>query len=97
MATPTSSCALIHRIRTCSRLGTRKGKNADNLGVEAVCTLSPVDPIVIPLCASDPDPYIPPHPILGAHVWMEGRYIFDLDHASHAELHPLYRMGALSS
>jgi hypothetical protein len=77
--------------------GNSEGEERGNLGVEAVCTLSPVDPIVIPLCARDPDPYIPPHPILGAHVWMEGRYILDLDHASHAELHPLYRMGTLSS
>jgi hypothetical protein len=33
---------------------------------------------------------------IGAHVWMEGRYILDLNHASHAELHPLYRMGTLT-
>jgi hypothetical protein len=76
--------------------GNEEGEERGDLGVEAVCTVSPVDPIVMALCASDHDPYAQPAPHLGAHVWMEGRYILDLDHGSHAELHPLYRMGALS-
>jgi hypothetical protein len=78
-------------------LGNSEGDEHGDLGVEAVCTLSPVDPIVIPLCASDTDPFVVPQLQIGAHVWMEGRYILDLNHASHAELHPLYRMGVLAS
>jgi hypothetical protein len=77
--------------------GNLGGEERGDLGVEAVCTLSPVDPIVMALCASDRDPYAGPHPLIGAHVWVEGRYILDLNHESHAELHPLYRMGTLSS
>jgi hypothetical protein len=29
--------------------------------------------------------------VVGDKVWMEGRYVFDLDHSGWAELHPLYR------
>ncbi|HEV7128179.1 MAG TPA: hypothetical protein VGN32_12135 [Ktedonobacterales bacterium] len=76
--------------------GNEEGEERGDLGVEAVCTVSPVDPIVMALCANDRDPYAQPAPRLGAHVWMEGRYILDLNHGSHAELHPLYRMGTLS-
>lgn len=77
--------------------GNSEGEERGDLGVEAVCTLSPVDPIVMPLCASDTDPFVVPQLQIGAHVWMDGRYILDLNHASHAELHPLYRMGSLAS
>ena len=45
------------------------------------------------LCASDPDPYSDPFPKVGDHIWVEGRYVLDLWHHSHAELHPLYRLG----
>jgi hypothetical protein len=76
--------------------GNEGGEERGDLGVEAVCTVSPVDPIVMALCANDRDPYAQPAPRIGAHVWMEGRYILDLDHESHAELHPLYRMGTIS-
>ena len=76
--------------------GNAEGDERGDLGVEAVCTYSPMDPIVMALCASDQDPYAQPAPRLGEHVWMEGRYILDLNHASHAELHPLYRMGTIS-
>jgi len=72
------------------------GAHPGDLDIEAVCTGSPVDPIVIALCASDPDPFSVPHLQMGAQVWIEGRYLLDLNHESHAELHPLYRMGALS-
>jgi len=34
-------------------------------------------------------------PSVGMHVWMEGRYVLDLDHGGWAELHPLYRWGRL--
>lgn len=73
--------------------GNEEGDERGDLGIEAVCTVSPLDPIVMALCASDRDPYAQPAPRMGAHVWMEGRYVLDLDHGSHAELHPLYRMG----
>lgn len=76
--------------------GNEQGEEQGDLGVEAVCTVSPVDPIVMALCASDHDPYAQPMPSVGQHVWMEGRYILDMNHGSHAELHPLYRMGAIS-
>ena len=33
-------------------------------------------------------------PSVGQHVWMEGRWVLDRNHA-HAELHPLYRWGVL--
>lgn len=76
--------------------GNEEGEERGDLGVEAVCTASPVDPIVMALCANDHDPYAQPAPRMGEHVWMEGRYILDLDHGSHAELHPLYRMGVVT-
>jgi hypothetical protein len=66
------------------------------LDIEAVCGVPPVLPPVLALCASDPDPYAGAIPPVGTHVWLEGRYIFDLHHESHAELHPLYRMGTLA-
>jgi len=31
---------------------------------------------------------------VGAHVWMEGRYVADSEHGGWAELHPLHRWGA---
>lgn len=71
------------------------GEEQGDLGVEAVCALPPAEPIVFALCANDPDPVTGPYPPIGAHVWMEGRYILDLNHEAHAELHPLYRFGVL--
>jgi hypothetical protein len=59
------------------------------LVVEPVCVTSG-DAI----CNSDPDP-LTVLPSDGAHVWMEGRYVLDLQHNSWAELHPLYRWGHL--
>jgi hypothetical protein len=72
-----------------------RGQRGD-LVVEPVCTVQPVIPGPIALCASDPDPYAGPFPTVGEHVWMEGRYALDLNHGGWAELHPLYRAGALS-
>jgi hypothetical protein len=72
------------------------GEERGNLGVEAVCTVPPVEAAVIGLCAGDPDPVVGPYPASGLHVWVEGRYIYDLHHESHAELHPLYRIGVLA-
>jgi hypothetical protein len=77
--------------------GNFEGEDGGDLGIEAVCTIPPVEAIVIGLCAGDPDPAVGPYPPVGAHVWVEGRYIYDLHHESHAELHPLYRIGALAA
>lgn len=67
-----------------------------NLVVEPICMLQSLLPGAISLCASDPSPYAGPIPPIGAHVWMEGRYVLDLNHGSWAELHPLYRAGILT-
>ena len=73
------------------------GNDADETGgsldIEAVCTIPPPEPIVYAVCAGDPHPVPGPYPGVGEHVWMEGRYILDLTHDAHAELHPLYRFG----
>jgi hypothetical protein len=72
-----------------------QGEELGDLVVEPVCvrTVSQADAIAD--CAADPDPLSPPFPGVGARVWMEGRYVFDLDHGGWAELHPLYRWGDL--
>jgi hypothetical protein len=67
-----------------------------NLVVEPVCQLQPLLPAAIAVCAADPVPYSGPLPPTGTHVWMEGRYVLDLNHDSWAELHPLYRAGILT-
>jgi len=43
-------------------------------------------------CAANPNP-LRKLPKVGQHVWMEGRYVLDLEHDDWAELHPLYRWG----
>ena len=67
-----------------------------DLVVEPVC----VDPVsqadAVATCKSDPDP-LKTLPAVGAHVWLEGRYVTDSQHGGWAELHPLYRWGALGS
>jgi hypothetical protein len=61
--------------------------------VEPVCQFPPMQADAIRVCASDPDPLMGGLPGIGEHVWMEGRYILDLQHYAWAELHPLYRWG----
>jgi hypothetical protein len=68
-----------------------------DLVVELICMSQPVQPNAMVLCDGDPDPYAGPIPSSGAHVWMEGRYVLDLHHGGHSELHPLYRAGLFSS
>ena len=68
-----------------------------DLVVETVCASQPVQANAILICDGDPDPYAGPFPSVGAHVWMEGRYVLDLHHEGHSELHPLYRAGAVTS
>lgn len=70
-----------------------QGVELGDLVVEPVCVKSVTQTDAIDLCASDPDPLQPPFPFVGERVWMEGRYVFDLDHSGWAELHPLYRWG----
>jgi len=64
-----------------------------SLVVEPVCRFPPVQAEAIRVCASDPDPYANALPAVGEHVWLEGRYVLDLQHHAWAELHPLYRWG----
>jgi len=66
-----------------------------DLIVEPVCHFPPLQADAIRVCASDPDPLDGALPGVGEHVWMEGRYILDLQHHAWAELHPLYRWGTV--
>jgi hypothetical protein len=75
------------------------GANLDeggNLIVEPVCELPPLQAEAIRVCASDGDPLSGGLPAIGDHVFMEGRYSLDLQHHAWAELHPLYRWGAVA-
>ncbi len=49
----------------------------------------------IETCTRDPDPYTGALPQIGQRVWTEGRWVLDLAHGGHAELHPLYRWGLI--
>ena len=60
--------------------------------VEPVCQIPPLAADAIRVCAADRAPLAPP-PAVGQHVWLEGRYVLDLQHHGWAELHPLYRWG----
>jgi hypothetical protein len=70
-----------------------QGEELGDLVVEPVCVQSVTQLDAEAACAADPDPLTPPFPVVGERVWMEGRYVFDLDHGGWAELHPLYRWG----
>ena len=61
--------------------------------VEPVCQFPPLAADAIRVCAADPDP-LGTIPRVGEHVWLEGRYVLDLQHHEWAELHPLYRWGS---
>jgi hypothetical protein len=63
-----------------------------NLVVEPVCQIPPLAADAIRVCAADRAPLSPP-PAVGQRVWIEGRYVLDLQHHAWAELHPLYRWG----
>jgi hypothetical protein len=65
------------------------------LTVEPVCVFPPLQAEAIRVCASDSDPLPGGLPAVGGHVFMEGRYVLDLQHHASAELHPLYRWGTL--
>ncbi len=64
-----------------------------DLVVEPVCVSLPLQPDALDTCVADAHP-VTSLPTIGQHVWMEGRYVLDLEHGSWAELHPLYRWGA---
>jgi hypothetical protein len=70
------------------------GVERGDLVIEPVCELRVTQADAIATCAADRDP-LRGLPTLGEHVWMEGRYVADLDHGGWRELHPLYRWGAL--
>jgi hypothetical protein len=70
-----------------------QGEELGDLVVEPVCVGQVTQADAVDVCASDPDPLPNRFPSVGEHVWMEGRYVFDLDHGSWAELHPLFRWG----
>jgi len=70
-----------------------QGEELGDLVVEPVCVRSVTQVDAEAVCASDPDPLQAPFPTVGERVWMEGRYVFDLDHVGWAELHPLFRWG----
>ena len=71
-----------------------QGEELGDLVVEPVCVRSVSQTDAKATCAADPDPYAGQLPAVGRAVWMEGRYVLDLDHGSWAELHPLYRWGS---
>ncbi len=70
-----------------------QGAERGDLVIEPVCELRVTQADAIAICAADHDP-LRGLPTLGEHVWMEGRYVADLDHGGWRELHPLYRWGA---
>jgi len=70
-----------------------QGEELGDLVIEPICVKSVTQSDAIATCTSDHDPFGGPFPAVGQHVWMEGRYVLDLEHGSWAELHPLYRWG----
>jgi len=71
-----------------------QGEELGDLVVEPVCVRSVSQADAVAICAADPDPYAGQLPTVGAVVWIDGRYVLDLEHGSWAELHPLYRWGS---
>ena len=67
-----------------------------DLVVEPVCLNTVTQQDAVAICAADHDPYSAALPVVGDHVWMEGRYVYDNEHGGWAELHPLYRSGILT-
>lgn len=63
------------------------------LHVEVICHGERliINPRARSACSQNPDPLSGPLPAVGAHVWMEGRWVLDHSHGGWAELHPLYR------
>jgi hypothetical protein len=70
-----------------------QGEELGDLVIEPVCVKAVTQADAVAACASDHDPFAGPLPSVGQHMWMEGRYVLDLEHGSWSELHPLYRWG----
>lgn len=69
--------------------------NANELGdlvVEPVCEHGVTQADAVAICATDHDP-VKLGFVVGEHVWMEGRYVLDLDHGGWAEIHALSAWG----
>jgi hypothetical protein len=67
-----------------------------HLVVEPVCVSLPIQPDALNTCAGDGHP-LQSAPLVGQHVWMEGRYALDKEHGYWAEIHPLYRWGVMAT
>lgn len=64
------------------------------LHLESVCYSEPEDDMAPHYaCLHDKTAYHGDLPRIGSHIWAEGRWLWDLNHGGHAELHPLYRWG----
>ena len=74
-----------------------QGEELGDLVVEPVCVGSVSQADAIDTCAADADPIASMPSTVGEHIWLEGRYVFDLEHGGWAELHPLYRWGAFGT
>lgn len=70
------------------------GVEKGDLVIEPVCERTVTQADAIATCKGDTDP-LKPLPVVGEHVWMEGRYVADMDHGGWHELHPLYAWGLL--
>jgi hypothetical protein len=77
-------------------LNAGSAEQGGNLVVEPVCQFPPMQADAIRICASDPDPFPGPLPSVGDHVWIEGRYVVEVQHDAWTELHPLYRWGVIA-
>lgn len=77
-------------------LNAGSAEEGGNLVVEAICQFPPLRADAIRICATNPDPFPGPLPNVGDHVWMEGRYVVEVQHGAWSELHPLYRWGAMA-
>jgi hypothetical protein len=71
-----------------------QGEELGDLVVEPVCVRSVSQADAVSTCAADGDSIASVPASVGDHIWLQGRYVFDLQHGGWAELHPLYRWGA---
>lgn len=84
--------AYVHLLRP-----TNQGEELGDLVVEPVCVRSVSQSDAINTCAADGDPIGSVPATVGEHIWLQGRYVFDLQHGGWAELHPLYRWGPFAT
>jgi hypothetical protein len=69
-----------------------QGRELGDLVVEPICVHNVTQASAVAACKANPDP-LQDLPHSGMDVWMEGRYVLDIEHGCWAELHPLYRWG----